>query len=181
MERLPTLKGERVSLRQMEAEDALAVFALFGDPEVTAWMGIETRRDEAHAGTLIDEIQDLTRKGTLFQWGTTKNDDGRVIGTVTLASIDGRNRRAEIGFAMASAHQGRGYATEAARLAVAYAFGEMGLHRLEADVDPRNAPSLAVLERLGFEREGYMRDRWLIDEQWQDTVFFGLLAKDREA
>ena len=62
-----------------------------------------------------------------------------------------------------------------------YAFDELNFHRIEADVDPRNAASIRALERLGFQREGYMRERWHVNGEIQDAVFFGLLKPDWEA
>jgi ribosomal-protein-alanine N-acetyltransferase len=64
---------------------------------------------------------------------------------------------------------------------LAFAFEELGLHRIEADVDPRNTASLQSVERLGFQREGYLRERWQVNGEIQDTVFFGLLRGEWEA
>ena len=178
MERLPTLEGSRLRLRWLTEADAPQVLALFGDPEITRWMGIERRRDEAHAAELIASIAAHANADDLYQWGVALRETDEVIGTVTLASIHPRNRRAELGFAIATAHQRRGYAREAVSTALDHAFGEMDLHRLEADVDPDNAASLQLLQRLGFRREGYMPQRWWVDGRWTDTVFFGLLADD---
>jgi RimJ/RimL family protein N-acetyltransferase len=179
MDRLPTLEGTRVRLRWLEADDAADVLAVFGDPRVTAYMGLATQTTEADALALIEEIHALARRDSLYQWGIARRPDDRVMGTVTLASIDRRNRRAEVGFALGRAHWGEGLATEAVRVALEHAFGAMALHRIEADIDPRNAASLALVRRLGFREEGYLRQRWRIDGQWQDTVLFGLLASDR--
>jgi RimJ/RimL family protein N-acetyltransferase len=68
--------------------------------------------------------------------------------------------------------------SEALRLLVDFAFGSLGLHRLEADVDPRNGPSLRLLERLGFRREGLLRERYHAQGEIQDSVILGLLAPE---
>jgi RimJ/RimL family protein N-acetyltransferase len=167
---LPTLEGARVRLRSLTADDAPAILEIFGDPRVTLYMGLGPRASEAEALALIDEIHDLGRRDVLYQWGIAGRADDRVLGTVTLAHLDLRNRRAELGFALGTASWGRGLATEAVRLALDRAFTGMALHRVEADVDPRNARSLALLERLGFRREGYLPERWLTAEGWQDSV-----------
>lgn len=62
-----------------------------------------------------------------------------------------------------------------------FSFGGLNLHRIEADVDPRNGASLALLERLGFAREGYLRERWLIGGGIRDTVLLGLLHHEWKA
>ena len=74
--------------------------------------------------------------------------------------------------------QGRGLASEAVRASLAFAFGPMDLHRVEADVDPDNEDSLRLLERIGFKREGLLRERWFTFGTWKDTVLLGLLAGD---
>ena len=68
--------------------------------------------------------------------------------------------------------------TEALTAMINYAFSSLGLHRLEADSDDKNAASLALLEKLGFEREGFFRERWLVNETWEDSVMLGLLKQD---
>src|SRR5690606_38652938 len=85
------------------------------------------------------------------------------------------HRRAEVGFMLAPAHWGKGYAAEAVRAVLRFAFEAMDLHRVEADVDPDNGASLRLLERLGFRREGYLRERWWPYGAPADSVVLGLL------
>ena len=70
------------------------------------------------------------------------------------------------------------HASEALRTALTFAFGPMNLHRVEADVDPDNAASLALLARLGFREEGRLAERWFTFGAWHDTILLGLLASD---
>ena len=179
--RLPTLATARLRLRWLDERDLDDLFALFGDPRVTefwSWPAF-TRQDQAAA--LLAALLACARVGRLFQWGVARRDDDRVIGTFTLASIDRQHLRAEIGFALASAHWGQGLMLEAAHALLDHAFGPLGLRRLEADVDPRNAASLRLLGRLGFQREGYQRERWRVGGGVQDSVLLGLLARERPA
>jgi RimJ/RimL family protein N-acetyltransferase len=67
---------------------------------------------------------------------------------------------------------------EAVSAVLDYAFGTLGLHRIEADSDPRNDASMALLERLGFQREGFQRERYFDLGEIQDAVLFGLLARE---
>lgn len=59
-----------------------------------------------------------------------------------------------------------------------YAFAELNLNRIEADIDPRNESSRRVLERLKFVREGYLRERWIVGEEVSDTALYGLLQRE---
>ena len=95
----------------------------------------------------------------------------RVIGQLSLTQITrGALEACTLGYALASDAQGRGYMVEAVRGAVAYAFQELGLHRIMAAYMPRNRRSATVLRRAGFTVEGYARDYLLIDGRWEDHV-----------
>ena len=76
------------------------------------------------------------------------------------------------------ADHAKGYMHEALQSLLEFAFEAMKLRRLEADVDPRNKPSIKTLERLGFQREGYLRERWHVAGEIQDAYFYGLLARE---
>ena len=134
--------------------------------------------DLAAAKALLQEIHDYFARGNLYQWGVARADTDRVIGTVTLAHIDRTHRRAGVGFALAKPVWGQGYATEAVARLIEHAFDDLELHRLEADVDPRNEPSLRLLEQLGFLREGLLRERYHLAGEIQDSVIMGLLRRE---
>ena len=175
---LPTLEGERVRLRWLSDADVPALFAIFGDPTVTRYWSTPALRDEAAAAELLGQIHDNVRTGKGFQWGIVLRGHDTVIGTCTLYNPDFNNQRTELGFALARAQWGKGLATEAIRVVLAYAFDVLGFRRIEADVDPRNDASLRVLEGVGFIREGFLRERYNVDGEIQDSVYLGLLRSD---
>jgi [ribosomal protein S5]-alanine N-acetyltransferase len=175
---LPRLSGRRLDLRWLTREDAPAILAIFGDPEVMRFWSSPPLEDLAAAAGFIDEIHGLFRSRQLFQWGISTRDDGAVIGTCTLYNLDLAHRRGEIGFALRRSAWGQGLATEAVEVLIGFSFDRLGLHRLEADADPQNESSLRLLERQGFQREGYLRERWHNLGQIQDAVFLGLLRRE---
>lgn len=177
-ERLPALGAARVGLRWLETADVPALFEVFSDPEVMQYWSSTPLVDLAAASGLLRHIHDHFAARTLFQWGIARRADDRVIGTCTLFNLDVENRRGEIGFALGRAHWGQGLAAEAVGTLIGFAFGALALHRLEADVDPRNAASLRALERQGFRREGYLRERFHVGGETQDSVFLGLLRRE---
>lgn len=101
-----------------------------------------------------------------------------MLGTCTLFNVDLAHRRAEVGFALHRDAWGRGLATDALGALIEFSFQALDLHRLEADVDPKNERSLRVLERLGFQREGYLRERWHHLGEVHDGIFLGLLRRE---
>jgi RimJ/RimL family protein N-acetyltransferase len=175
---LPSLRGTRVALRGLEKRDAPSLFEIFGDSDVMRYWSSPPLATPADADILLREIQECLRSRTLFQWGIARIEDDRVIGTCTLFRLDSAHRRAEIGFALARECWGRGFATEAVGTLIRFAFVDLDLHRLEADADPRNERSLRLLERLGFRREGYFRERYHLGGEVQDAVMLGLLRTE---
>lgn len=174
---LPVLDGDRVRLRQPREADVPDLFAVFGDAETLRYWSHGPLADLAAARRYYDGIVSGLADRALFQWAVTAGDD-RLVGTVTLVDWDRANRRAEIGFVLHPSQHGKGLAADAVRTVLAWAFGPMGLHRVEADVEPPNAPSLRLLERVGFQREGLFRERWWTRGRWADSVMLGLLADD---
>ena len=178
-ERLPTLETERLRLRWLTAEDAPAVFGVFGDARVIRWWSSPRMEEVSEAHALIEDIHDLFAARELFQWGLAEATTDRVVGTCTLCHLVDGQRRGEVGIALGADHWGRGLAREALARLADFAFDELGLSRLEADVDPRNERSLALFEGLGFQREGLLRERWHLQGEVQDSVLLGLLARER--
>jgi len=89
-----------------------------------------------------------------------------------------RGLRAEIGYILGRAHWSRGYVSEALPALIDHGFETLGLNRLEADIDPRNAASARVLMRLGFVQEGLLRERWVVRGEPSDSALYGLLLED---
>jgi [ribosomal protein S5]-alanine N-acetyltransferase len=173
---LPTLRGSKVVLRWLTLGDVDALYEIFSDPEVARYLAIPRQQSRADTERFLDTIHEGFRTRSLYQWGI--EHAGRVAGTCTLGGIDWENRRAEIGFALARAAWGRGLMPDALTVLIDHAFGALGLHRIEADVDPRNSASLRLLDRLGFQREGHLRERYFKDGEIQDSILLGLLRQD---
>lgn len=175
---LPTIETPRLRLRWLTPGDVPALFVVFSDPDVCRYWSRSPMTDLAEAAALQAEIARGFADRTLFQWGIAERTADRVVGTCTLWRLSGEHRRAEVGFALASSVWRRGYLAEALPALLAFAFTELGLERIEADTDPRNARSIHVLEREGFQREGYLRERYHVAGEVQDTALYGLLKRE---
>jgi len=176
--RLPTIDARRLTLRPLADQDVPALFAVFSDPETMRYWSRTAMTNIEEAANLLDEVRDLAVTGALYQWGIARREDDGVIGTCTLHRIDRTHARAEIGYILRRDHWGRGLAHEALVALIGHAFGALALRRLEADIDPRNAASIRLVERLGFKLEGHLRERYRIGDEVQDSLFYGLLASE---
>jgi len=174
----PVLDTPRLRLRPLADADVPPLFALFNDSEAMRYWARPAMTDVAEVEALLREIRSHSERATLFQWGIARREDDRVIGTCTLFRINQEHRRAEIGYIVRRDLWGQGLATEALTALLNHAFGTMRLHRLEADIDPRNAASIRLVERLGFVREGRLRERFFVADEIQDSLIYGLLAPD---
>lgn len=177
-ETLPTIATSRLTLRTLRATDAGAVFQIFRDPEVMRYWSCLPFENPSQAEQLIAQTHLGFEQRTFFQWGIANAEDDRIIGTCTLFALDLQNLRTELGFILARSFWGQGYMQEILQALLAYAFGPLAMHRIEADVDPRNQRCLATLKKIGFQKEGLLRERWFVAGERQDSVFLGLLHAD---
>ena len=159
---VPTLHAARVTLRPIKAADAPTLFGLFSDGEVTRYWSRPPMTDPGEAQRLVRDIRAGYRSGESMQFGIEQRSDRALVGTCTLFHFHPGSRRAEIGYALGAAYWGHGLMHEALQRLLRYAFDDLGLHRLEADIDPRNTASARSLARLGFIKEGYLRERWIV-------------------
>ncbi len=172
---LPELASERLRFRAVNDGDVDDIFQIYSDREALEYFAREPMqsRDDAMKMVRGNLLPSLDEKA--LAWAICLADSDRMIGTFTLFHIDLTNRRAEVGYILNRKFWGKGYASEALQRIIRYCFDDLEFGRLEADVDPANHGSLKLLERHGFEREGYFRRRWFMRGAWYDSVMFGLL------
>jgi RimJ/RimL family protein N-acetyltransferase len=176
--RLPTLQTPRLLLRSLAAADVADVFGVFSDPVVMRYWDGALMTSLGDAMQYIDHIHHGFRRRELFQWGIADRSTDTVLGTCTLTHCSFTHERAEIGFALRQERWGQGLGSEAVARVIEFAFDTLHLHRIEADVDPRNDRSFRLLERLGFTREGHLRERYYMNGERQDAVMMALLRPD---
>lgn len=173
-----TFETTRLTLRPLGEDDIPALFAMFSDPEVTRYWSTPTWQDASPARDMLDHGRKMMETGEHLLLGIALKDGGDLVGTVHLFDFKWQCRRAEIGYNLIRSAWGQGYMQEALTALVVFAFTELDLLRLEADIDPRNTASARTLERLGFIKEGHLRARWLIGGELSDSSLYGLLRTD---
>ena len=174
----PELSSARLRLRDVRDSDATALFAIHSDPQVMRYWSYPAWTTLTQAEQKVADIQRQRREQDIFVWAIADPDSDLLIGTGTVFALDVAQGRAEIGYSLHRDWQGRGLASEALRRILSWLFEEQQLRRIEADADPRNAASCRLLEKLGFQREGLLRERWHVNGELCDTAFYGLLRRD---
>ncbi|WP_321905325.1 GNAT family N-acetyltransferase [Paraburkholderia tropica] len=176
-----TLITARLRVRPLEQTDARAFFAIWSDAQAMRYFSFAPMQHAHEAEARIEKVLQSAANGEVFVSAIETLDSGEVIGGCDLFHLNSQCRRAEIGFSLQRRHWGKGYMSEAAAAVVDYAFDIAKLHRLEADIDPRNLASARVLERLDFVREGLLRERWIVGDDISDSALYGRLRRDWRA
>lgn len=172
------LGTERLALRPFRVSDAEALFAIFSDLKVMRYWSGPPWTSVAQAHELIEVDLKAMPKGEHLRLGIELQHSGELIGMCTLFQLKVQCRRAEIGYGLASPFWGFGYMHESLSALLHFGFRELDLNRVEADVDPRNEASIRSLQRLGFRKEGHLRERWIVEGEVSDSGIYGLLRKE---
>ena len=174
----PELSSPRLRLREVRDDDAAALFAIHSDARVMRYWSYPAWTELAQAEQKIADIQRQRRELDMLVWAIADADTDLLIGSSAIFYMDLTQARAEIGYSLHPDWQGRGLASEALQLVLSHVFNELGLRRVEADIDPRNLPSCRLVERFGFIREGLLRERWHVNGEICDSAIYGLLRQD---
>jgi [ribosomal protein S5]-alanine N-acetyltransferase len=175
----PTLETDRLILREITPGDAPELFAIHGDAEAMKWFGNDPLDSIDGALKLIEvfaEWRRMPNPGTRF--GIELNDEPGLIGTCGLFRWNRSWQVCSIGYELAAAQQGKGYLNEAATAIVAWGFDAMQLNRVEAAIHPENAPSIALVKKIGFVEEGRAREAGFWGGKFHDLLQFSLLKSD---
>ena len=178
LENFPLLRTERLLLREITLEDAPAVFAFRSDPEVQRYNGgVLTRLEQA--ADLIRQLAAGYQEQTMLEWGVTlQGGDGSVIGLFGYANWAQIHRRAEIGYCLRSDHWRQGIGSEALHAIIAFGFDSMDLNRIHACPHLENVASTRLLEKLGFQWEGVLREELWEDGAFHDEALYALLRRE---
>ncbi len=172
----PTLHTARLTVRAVRAADLDDLLQVNSDDTVTRYLPYSSWEGPDDGRAWLHRMQALETGASGRQLVLVLKDTGQVIGTLLLFKFDAVSQRAEVGYVLGRVHWGGGLMFEALQAACAQALGSSGLRRLEAEVDTDNAASNGLLLRLGFTREGTLRQRWVGKGRTYSTHLYGMLA-----
>ena len=174
----PTLSTARLRLRPFDDGDAVDLFALHSDPRVPRYGDAPPWTERVRAEQFIATCRKMADGGAGVRLGVDRICDAAFIGWCSLNRWNPGHRSASLGYCFDHAVWGRGYATEAARALLRWAFETMDLNRVQAETDTRNVASARVLEKLGFVREGTLREDCVVNGEVSDSWVYGLIRRD---
>ncbi len=174
------METARLVLRPFAPGDVDALHAIHGDAENARWLYREARSPEETRELLALKIAGsaLRAEGEWLSAAVALRDSGELVGDVSLLWASEAHRQGEIGFMFHRTHHGRGYATEAARPVLDFAFAGLGLHRVVGRLEPRNVGSARVLEKLGMRLEAHLVENEWVKGEWQSELVYAVLARE---
>lgn len=165
------LEGDRLSLRTVQPEDYEFLHEYWNAPTIRYGAPMPSPISEGAIAGFVQE------DGDSIQFLPCR--DGDPVGFVFLFDIDELADHAEIGYWITPDERGNGFATEAADLCLKHAFDDRGLHKVIGHVFSDNEASKRVLEKIGFQKEGRLREHRYVDGEHRDMLLYGILASER--
>lgn len=173
----PRLETDRLILREMTKEDAEGIFTCFSNEDVTRYYGQETLEKIEQAEKIVDFFSKSYSEKRGIRWGIERRGTKGIIGTIGFNAWLPKHKRAEIGYELHPDYWRNGYTLEAVLKVISYGFEKLDLTRIGAVVFIENKASNNLLEKVGFQKEGVLRDYMYQNGKAYDTYVYSLLRK----
>ncbi|MEL6866718.1 MAG: GNAT family N-acetyltransferase [Bacteroidota bacterium] len=177
-QQFPKLESKRLYYRAFEPSDAPQMLAIRSNAQVMRYMDTTPFKSEEEALQMIQRIQQKFQEQKGINWVLMEKNSQAFIGYFGFWRIQQAHCRGEIGYALLPDFWARGYMKEAMNTLIRFGFDQLWLHSIEANVNPANQRSIRLLERTGFVKEAYYRENYLYNNQFLDSVIYGLLERD---
>lgn len=172
---------KRVRLRLIEERDTSALFALYSDPDVMRYWSHSPWTTPQQADRAVEEARSEHASGISLHYVIEHLSTQKVIGSCALYAVDQENRCAALGYLLAKSYWGQGYLSEAMQRFLDYAFMQLTLDRIHADIHPGNAASAKALTKLRFRQDRDRRTSWLVGGARCATASYSLTRRDWRA
>ncbi len=173
----PVLSTDRLILKEITAKDAPEFFALRSNDSVMKYIDRPRPKNIEDILELIQKMSVMRLEGVGITWGIYLKENPELkIGNIGLFRIIHEHFRAEIGYLLNPEFQNKGMMFEAIKEVVHFGFGSIGLHSIEANINPANVASRKLLKKAGFEKEAYFRENYYFNGQFIDSEIYSLVS-----
>lgn len=172
------LTTERLILREITTDDAPEIFKLRSDVHAMKYIGRPLHTSVEEALTMIKSVKEGFEKNDSISWAITLKNENKLIGTVGYYRLKKEHHRGEIGYMLHPDYWKKGIVTEACKAALDYGFNVLKFHSIEADINPDNPGSVAVVEKLGFRKEAHFKENYYFEGKYSDTLIYSKLVSD---
>jgi len=173
------IETKRLVIRELCDDDWRALHGIESLPDVNRYQSYDAHTEQASRDLIARSQREAAcEPRALYDLAVTQRGDHRLLGRGGFKRSGHELRTGELWCVLAPAEHGRGIVTEAARAVIELAFGQLGMHRLFGDCDPRNAASARLMERLGMRREAHHVQNLWAKGEWCDSWIYALLASE---
>lgn len=173
--KFPVIETDRLLLRDLKTSDNKSIFDIFSSEIIMKYYGMNPIKSTDEAEKLINNLNKSYNENKVIRWGIVLKEENILIGTCGFHSWNKSNSRVEIGYELSRNYWNKGYATEVISSIIDYGFNELNLHRIQALVNPENKTSHHLLLKLGFEKEGTLKDYGYLNEKYYDLIMYSLI------
>ena len=174
----PEMQTERLLLRRMTPNDAEEILYLRSNDDVMKYIDRERTRSIEDAKIFLKKIEDSIDSNNGIMWGITlKDEPGKLIGNIGYWRLIKEHYRAEVGYMLNPSFWNKGIMKEALLRLIDFAFAEMNLHSIEANINPGNKASATLLESTGFIKEAYFKEDYFFNGGFHDTIIYSRLKQ----
>ena len=171
----PELNTERLRLRKLDLKDAKDIFEIRSNPQVMKYMSRPLTKTLDDASAHIEKVLKNMADNNGIDWGIEEKKSGKLIGTIAFWRIMKERYRAEIGYCLNEKWHKTGVMNEAFSVVIPYGFQQLNLHSIEANIDPINVASAALLEKNKFRKEAYFKENFFFDGMFLDSAIYSLV------
>jgi [ribosomal protein S5]-alanine N-acetyltransferase len=171
----PTIETDRLLLRSLEADDAAEMFLLRNNDDVMKYIEKARPKTIEETREMIQKILDEVEKGNAVHWAITQKGNNILLGSISYHRIYKEHFRAEIGYMLHPDFWKKGLTMEVIKAVVHFGFEKMGLHSIEANINPDNNASRQLLLKAGFIREAYFKENYYFNGQFLDSEIYSLV------
>ena len=175
---LPTIETERLLLRKITLSDASDMFEYASNPEVSQYTMWSTHTSIEDTKYFLQSLTKMYKRRELVDWGIVHKAEKKFIGTCGFVEWSMTHSRAEIGYALSRRYWGEGYMSEAVNAVIEFGFREMSLNRIMARCEVNNIASARVMEKVGMQMEGILRQHLFVKDRYWDLKIYSILREE---
>ncbi|MEM5871758.1 MAG: GNAT family N-acetyltransferase [Candidatus Aenigmatarchaeota archaeon] len=172
------ISGEKVTLKKLKEKYTIQIYKNLQDKEIVKWTLIPWPYKKRDAFNFVKTAKEKLKKREAYTFGIFLKGTDKLVGCISLKNVSKENKNGELGYWIGRKYWNKGYATEAVKLILHFAFKKLKLHKVYAVVLEENIASVKVLEKNGFRIEGEFREQRFRYKKWHDELRFGILKNE---
>lgn len=170
---------DRLRIDRLDTANASAMYRFRSDPDIAKYQNWEPSSvKEIESFILGLRSKEIGQPGAWYQLGIFLKENDELIGDLGIHVRNDNSKQAEVGITLSGQYHGQGLASEAFTALLGFLFDQLNIHRVFGSVDPRNTPSMTLMQRVGMRKEAHLKESLWFKGSWADDVIFAMLERE---